>query len=70
MLCLSYTALSKFVLLLLQEKWRENKIEAPGEMLNPRCHRGATAEPPWAAAADACERTREQLALISALSAQ
>lgn len=67
---LSHAALSKFVLLLLQEKWRENKIEAPGEMLSPHCHRAATDEPPSAMATDACAQAREQLARISIVSAQ
>lgn len=35
LLCLSFAAWSKSLSLLLQEKWRENKIEAPGEMLSP-----------------------------------
>lgn len=34
LLCLSFAACSKPLSLLLQEKWRENKIEAPGEMLS------------------------------------
>lgn len=35
LLCLSFAAWSKSLSLLLQEKWRENKIEALGEMLSP-----------------------------------
>lgn len=34
LLCLSFAAWSKSLSLLLQEKWRENKVEAPGEMLS------------------------------------
>lgn len=50
LLWLPFAAWSKSVPVLSQEKRRENKIEAPGEMLSPA--RTGGAEPPSAAAPD------------------
>lgn len=47
LLCLSFAAWSKSLSLLLQEKWRENKIEAPGEMLSPPWTEQQELSRPW-----------------------
>lgn len=57
-------------MLLLQEEWRENKVEAHGEMLSPHHLRAPNVDPPSSAVAGAGAWAWQQLVLVSSVSAQ